>query len=257
MENKFERPTTLEKMGFTHPEHPLINDWEGRREWVENSLKTYKPSKLLSHNTKTDDPSLNLPIVGHCLNKTERCASQCYALKGPISFSLSVLKAEYVSKYLLQTKDLRQLIGECSKVKSVRLNGGGDLLPGHVPAILKIAKACKETIFWGMSKNKEVLHLVNGSKIKNLSLLYSIDGTTKKELYSGYEGGIAYGPRMPEDVIDFSDKRIKVIFPNHTGGKVRDKEMPVTRLDCRAVLNKNLKCTDCKRCFNALPFHSK
>lgn len=249
-------PTVLERMGYVHPKKPLIKDWDGRSKWVKNALKTYKPSKLLSCNSKTNDPSLNLPIVGHCLNKTDNCSKNCYALTGPISLSLSVLKGEYLSRYLLQT-DLRQLIGECSVVKSVRLNGGGDLLPGHVPAILKLAKVCKDTTFWGMSRNKEVLKAVNNSGLKNLSLLYSIDASTPPQLYKDYKNGLVWGPRLAGDEVPLNDPRLKVIFPMHQGGKIRDKEMPQTRLDCKAVVNKSLHCNMCRRCFTAKPFHSK
>lgn len=253
MENKFSNPTALEKKGFSHPKNPLVGDWEGRKKWVEKALETYKPNKLLSHNTKTEDPSLNLPIVGHCINKTERCGSLCYALRGPISFSLSVLKAEYVSKYLLGT-DLRQLIGECSKVKSVRLNGGGDLLPGHVPAVLRLARVCKETIFWGMSKNKEVLRQVNGARIKNLSLLYSIDSTTPKHEWETYAGGMVFGPRLAGDPVP-QDNRIRTVFPYHKGGKT-EKNVVRHHKDCKAVYNHEIKCSNCKRCWIATPLHT-
>ncbi len=256
MENKFAKPTTLEKMGFTHPENPLIGDWKGRKEWVDNTLKTYKPSKLLSSNSKTQDPSINLPIVGHCLNKTEVCERECYALKGTQAFSLAQIKAEYLSRYLLQSNH-RQLIGECSVVKSVRLNGGGDLLPGHAPAIIKLAKACKETVFWGMSRNKEVLKSINESGLKNLSLLYSIDASTPPHSYVDYPWGLVWGPRLAGDEVPLNDPRLKVIFPMHQGGKVRDKAMPKTRLDCRAIENKSLHCNACKRCFTNRVFHSK
>lgn len=251
----FANPTVLEKKGLTHPKKPLIGDWEGRKEWVEKSLKTYVPHKLLSHNTKTDDPSLNLPIVGHCNFQTERCEKLCYAKKGPISFSLSVLKAEYISKYLLQTKDLRQLIGECSKVKSVRLNGGGDLLPGHVPAILRLAKVCKETVFWGMSKNKEVLRQVNEAGLPNLSLLYSIDATTPVKEWKDYEGGMVFGPRLAGDQVP-SEDRIRTVFPYHKGGKT-EKDVVKHHKDCKAVYNHDIKCSSCKRCWTATPLHSK
>lgn len=252
---KFTNTTTLEKMGFTHPDKPLIGDWEGRRKWVEEALKTYKPSKLLSSNTKTEDPSLNLPIVGHCINQTERCMSLCYAKKGPISFSVSVLKAEYLSKYLSQTKNLRQLIGECYSVQSVRLNGGGDLLPKHVNAVIKLARACKETTFWGMSKNKEVLYLINGSKLKNLSLLYSIDATTPKKEWETYEGGMVFGPRLVGDPVP-SDNRIRTVFPYHKGGKV-ETGAEHHHKNCKAVFNHSIKCSSCKRCWVSDPLHSK
>lgn len=252
---RFERPTNLEKLGFEHPKKPLLRDWRGRQKWVEEALKTYKPTRLLSHNTKTDDPSLNLPILGHCLNKTERCETACYALTGPIAMSVSVLKQEYLSRYLRQANDLRQLIGECSVVKSVRLNGGGDLLPAHVPAIIKLAKACKETIFWGMSKNLDVLRLINTAGLPNLSLLLSVDGTTPKSIIENYTGAFVWGPALPGDKIPFGDKRLKVVFPYHQGGKVRDPNMPKTHLDCRAITNKELHCNQCRRCWNARPFN--
>lgn len=247
----FDTPTTLEKMGYKHPKHPLIKDWSGRKKWVDDALKTYKPSKLVSANTKTQDPSLNLPIVGHCINRTQLCNKICYAQTGTLAFSLSVLKTEYLSRYLLGT-DLRQLIGECSRFKSIRLNGGGDLLPGHVPAIIKLARACKETVFWGMSRNKNVLKSINGARLKNLSLLYSIDATTPVKEWKDFQGGMVWGPRLASDKIP-EDRRIKVIFPYHSQGKVGE-DMPTHYKDCRAVINKELHCNQCRRCWNSKPF---
>lgn len=243
--------TVIEKMGYKHPKHPLVKDWRGRKTYVEGVLKTYKPAKLISTNTKTNDPSINLPIVGHCLNKTERCAQTCYAQVGLQAFSLAQLKAEYLSRYLLGT-DLRQLIGECSRFKSIRLNGGGDLLPGHVPAIIKLARACKETVFWGMSRNKNVLKSINGARLKNLSLLYSIDATTPVKEWKDFQGGMVWGPRLASDKIP-EDRRIKVIFPYHSQGKVGE-DMPTHYKDCRAVINKELHCNQCRRCWNSKPF---
>lgn len=254
MENKFAKPTTLENMGFTHPKNPLIGDWGGRKEWVENALKKYKPRKLISSNTKTEDPSLNLPIVGHCINQTDICKSTCYAMKGTQAFSVAQLKAEYLSRYLLGT-DLRQLIGECSVVKSIRLNGGGDLLPGHVPAILKLAKVCKETVFWGMSRNLEVLKDINGAGLKNLSLLYSIDASTKKEDWEFYDGGIVFGPKLSTDIVPVDD-RIRTVFPVHKGGKT-EKNVVKHHKDCKSVYDHNIKCSSCKRCWVATPLHHK
>lgn len=247
--------TIIEKMGYKHPKHRLIHPWEGRSAYVKKVLKTYKPNRLLSTNMKTGDGSINLPIVDHCTNQTQRCSKLCYAKKGTISFSLHVLKSEYLSNYLKQTKDLRQLIGECSVFTSVRLNGGGDLLPDHVPAIIKLARACAGTTFWGMSRNKQVLEEINSAEIKNLSLLYSIDATTPTELWKNFKGGLVFGPRLPGDVVPVDD-RIRTVFPYHQGGKVKE-DFPRHIKDCRAVYNHDIKCTACKRCWVATPLHHK
>lgn len=203
----------------------------------------YTPNKFLSSNTKTGC-SLNLPIKGHC-RPTELCYKDCYAKKGPIAWGHSNKKQVFVSEYL-KGNDLSKLIYECRQRTAVRLCGSGDLLMEHIPNILKMAKGCSYTQFWGMTRKIEIARALNG-KMPNLKLLLSIDKTTpKKDLR--YKGKMCYGPvREDEKVPDF--KRIVTVFPYHFAGKIvgnikRDKR------DCPAVRHEVNGCLDCGKCWN-------
>ena len=203
---------------------------------------SYAPQKIISENRKTSC-SINLPMAGHC-TPTKNCAASCYAKSGPMALPSNKRKQHWVSEYLKGT-DLTQLASECRRWTAVRLSGSGDLLPDHVPAILKLAKACPKTIFWGMTRKVAVAKALN-KKLPNLKLLVSIDATSPQTTLK-YKGPVCFGPRLPGDVVPDLPNLITV-FPYHQGGQVRG----VSRhpKDCKAVWHENTGCIDCNKCWN-------
>jgi hypothetical protein len=204
----------------------------------------YHPQTILSENRKTN-ASLDLPIKGHC-RPTKNCAHDCYAKSGPQAYPHSQKKHEWVSKYLLR-KNISELIQECKNKLSVRLNGSGDLLKDHIPNILHLAKACPQTIFWGMTRKPEIATAVNSSNLPNLRLLLSVDASSPKSVWN-YKGKMCYGPHRPGDLVPNTDQ-ILTVFPRHFIGKVI-KGIPEHPKDCPAVRHKISECINCKRCWN-------
>jgi hypothetical protein len=203
---------------------------------------TYRPGKLLSSNEKTGC-SLNLPL-DHC-NPTPNCVKDCYARSGPMALPASKKKQLFVSNYLLGT-DISMLIWECSILHAVRLNGSGDLLTGMIKNILKLAKSCPDTKFYGMTRKIEIATAIN-NKLPNLSLLVSVDSSSPDSVWD-YPGKLCFGPRRITDIVP-NDKRIVTVFPYHCHGSAI-KGMPKHKKDCQAVWHKIPGCMACKRCWS-------
>lgn len=199
-------------------------------------------SKILSDNRKTGC-SIDLPREGHC-RPTPRCAHDCYARTGPQAWPNSTNKHVRTSNYLLGN-DLGTLIGESKNKKAVRLSGAGDLLMEHVPAILKLAEACSNTQFWGMTRKLEIAKELNG-KFPNLRMLVTVDPTSPEETW-GYNGRLCFGPRQADDTVP-NDDRILTVFPRHFAGKIVGP-IPEHDKDCPAVRHKITACKDCGRCW--------
>jgi hypothetical protein len=202
----------------------------------------YKPITILSDNRKTGC-SIDLPIQGHC-TPTKNCLHDCYAKSGPQALPCSQRKHLYVSTYL-KRKNIRELIIECKRKTNVRLNGSGDLLPAHIPQILKLAQSCPETIFWGMTRKTNIALALNG-RIPNLHLLLSVDSSSPEAVWN-YPGKMCYGPRRYEDTVP-DDPRIVTVFPRHFAGRII-KNVPVHKKDCPAVRHIVTGCAYCKRCW--------
>jgi len=205
--------------------------------------KDYRPCTYLSENTKTG-ASINLPIKGHCL-PTKRCAQDCYAKSGHTILESNIKKQKFISRYLLG-KDITELVYECKGLTAVRLNGTGDLLPGHIPAILSLAQQCPKTSFWGMTRKVNIARVINGL-LPNLSLLVSVDSTSPKSVWK-YEGLLCFGPRRPEDKVPDND-HIITIFPYHHAGRIIGN-VPEDPKDCLAIRKTVKGCLDCKRCWS-------
>jgi hypothetical protein len=202
----------------------------------------YKPITILSKNKKTG-ASLNLPIKGHC-HPTPNCLHDCYAKCGPIAMPRSTRKQRFVSNYLIN-KELDELIKETLKFSQLRLCGSGDLLPAHVPALLSLAKACPDTMLWGMTRKPDIAYEVN-DKHRNLKILVTVDASSPSKTWN-YDGAMCYGPKRPGDYIP-RDSRLITIFPRHFRGKV---VAGVERhpKDCLAVWHEITGCNSCGRCW--------
>jgi len=204
----------------------------------------YLPQKIISENIKTG-VSINFPTKRHC-RPTILCKKACYAKSGPMLLPVSRKKQQYVSDYF-KGNNLRQVIGECWNFQTVRLNGCGDFLAGHLTNILTLARECTHTMFYGMTRKPEIANVLN-NQLPNLKLLLSVDATTPKKVSENYPGKICFGPRRAIDTVP-NDKRIITVFPYHCHGKVITG-IPKHKKDCPAVWHKVSGCMKCKRCWN-------
>jgi hypothetical protein len=201
------------------------------------------PQHVLSENRKTG-VSIDLPIIGHC-RPTQRCSRDCYAKRGPQVYKNSVRKHAWVSAYL-SGRTISRLIQECARKSAVRLSGSGDLLPDHIPNLIRLANACHKTRFWGMTRKTEIARAINKARLPNLRILVTVDATSPKRTWD-YPGTLCYGPRHANDRVP-KDRRILTVFPAHYAGKV-GKNVPRDPRDCPAVWNHS-KCETCGRCFS-------
>jgi hypothetical protein len=209
-------------------------------------MKPYHPGTILSTNTKCGH-SINLPIAGHC-RPTKNCARTCYARKGRTALPSNKKKQVWVSNYL-KGLNLTELITECKKLTAVRLSGTGDLQTDHLLGIRRLARACPNTMLWGMTRKLEIARALNG-KYPNLKLMVSIDSSSPAETLA-YKGTLCWGPRLASDAIP-DNKHIHTIFPYHNSGKiVNPKIMPHDSRDCPAVRHIVKGCSDCGgRCWS-------
>jgi hypothetical protein len=208
-------------------------------------MTPYQPGTILSSNSKCGH-SINLPIAGHC-RPTKNCSHTCYARKGRTALPSNKKKQVWVSNYL-KGLNLTELIQEIKTKKAVRLSGTGDLCKDHVLGIRRLAKACPDTMLWGMTRKLEIARALNG-KYPNLKLMVSIDSSSPKEVRN-YQGTLCWGPRMATDTVP-KNKRIHTIFPYHNSGKiVNSKAMPHDNRDCKAVWHEINGCSECGRCWN-------
>ena len=199
--------------------------------------------KYLSSNSKTG-VSINLPIKGHCL-PTKNCARTCYAKSGNMIYPNAKAKQIRVSRMLIKG-DIKEFIIECSLYAYVRLNGSGDLKMSQVKSVIKLARACPNTIFWGMTRKIDIAKAINGKR-KNLSLLVTVDATSPKSTWE-YKGAMCYGPRMPGDRVP-RDSRIVTVFPYHKSGKIVNGAEHHPK-DCLAVWHENDGCPTCGKCWS-------
>ena len=206
----------------------------------------YHPTMILSENTKTGY-SINLPLAGHC-RPTKNCAFCCYARTGHTALPTSKRKQVWVSNYL-KGPDISELIEECKNQVSVRISGTGDLSLEHCPNILKLARSCPSTQFWGMTRKLEVARALNGHR-QNLKFMVSVDASSPKSVWK-YKGKLCWGPRLAGDTVPKKDRRILVIFPYHKAGRVVAKAiMPKDVKDCPAIWHRVSGCRECGKCFN-------
>ena len=205
-------------------------------------MNTYSPGTILSSNTKTGC-SINLPIAGHC-TPTKNCSRTCYAKCGHTALPSNKKKQVWVSHYL-SGKNLSTLIKECKSRTAVRLSGTGDLLQTHTKNLIRLAKACPDTMFWGMTRKLDIAKAIN-NKLPNLKLMVSVDSSSPTSVWN-YKGTLCFGPRLKDDKVP-NNSKIKTVFPYHFAGKVI-KGMPEHKKDCQAVYHRIDGCMSCKKCW--------
>lgn len=206
----------------------------------------YSPQHIISENGKTSC-SINFPRKGHC-RPTSLCIKSCYARSGPMTLPNAKRKQQFVSDYFADpTNDLLQIIWESRQYQAVRLNGSGDMLLSHIKNILKLAKACPKTMFYGMTRKPEIATAIN-NQLDNLKLLLTIDATTPLSVWKNYPRKMVFGPRRAIDKVP-TNKQIIVVFPYHCHGKVI-QGIPAHKKDCLAIYHKVSGCMVCQRCWN-------
>ena len=161
--------------------------------------QSYAPGTILSTNTKTGC-SINLPIKGHC-RPTKNCSKTCYAKCGHTALPSNLRKQNWVSDYL-KGKDISQLIKECRARTAVRVSATGDLQTEHIPNLIRLAKACPATQFWGMTRKLEIARAVN-NKVSNLKIMVSVDSSSPDSVWK-YNGVLCFGPRYKTDRVPSS-----------------------------------------------------
>jgi len=205
---------------------------------------SYHPGQILSENRKTA-VSLDLPIKGHC-RPTTICAFCCYAKAGPQAFPNATRKHAWMTKYLAGP-DISQLTAEARAHTAVRLSGSGDLNSEHLPNIIRLARACPKTMFWGMTRKPEIATALMKSRTPNLRMMVTVDASSPAHTWA-YPGKLCYGPRRATDSVP-KDSRIVTVFPRHCTGRICGK-VPSHKLDCPAVRHKVSGCLSCGRCWN-------
>jgi hypothetical protein len=218
---------------------------------ISGQHTTYRPQHILSDNRKTA-VSLDLPIAGHC-RPTLNCSHDCYAKAGPQAWTNARRKHVWISRYLAG-HDISQLILEAGQHTTVRLSGSGDLLPTHVPNILRLAKACPQTQFWGMTRKPEIAKALMRHHLPNLRIMVTVDSSSPAATWR-YSGAMCYGPRRQTDPVPRNDPRILTVFPRHCTGRVVG-HVPSHPRDCPAVRHTVSGCHACRRCWS-WPIHNK
>lgn len=204
----------------------------------------YRPQKILSENRKTA-VSLDLPIKGHC-RPTALCFKYCYAKSGPQAYPNSVRKHVWISRYLAG-RDLSQLILECRSQIAVRLSGSGDLNACHTAAVIRLARACPGTQFWGMTRKPEIAKSLMSKHLPNLRMMVTVDSSSPAATWR-HDGALCYGPRRQTDSVP-PDPRIITVFPRHCTGKVVGN-VPHHPQDCPAIRHTATGCHECGRCWS-------
>ena len=208
----------------------------------------YQPEQILSENRKTA-VSLDLPIRGHC-RPTAICSFCCYAKAGPQAFPNATRKHDFISTYLAGN-DIRQLIIEAKAHTAVRLSGSGDLNPQHLPNIIRLARACPQTMFWGMTRKPEIATALMKPRLPNLKMMVTVDSSSPESTWS-YPGRLCFGPRRASDPVP-RDARIVTVFPRHCTGRICG-DVPKHKLDCPSVRHTITGgCLNCGRCWNWKP----
>jgi len=199
---------------------------------------------ILSSNKKT---GVSLNFTRADCRPTTTCLKCCYGKAHYLGNGKAALaKWARNSQYLATTPDCKELIVEARAFSAVRISGIGDIIPKQVPNLIKLAKACPGTQFWGMTRKPELAKKLNG-RLPNLRMLVTVDATSPQSVWDTYDGRLCYGPRRAEDKVP-RDKRLVTVFPYHASGKVVGN-VPTHALDCPAVRHKVSGCLECTRCW--------
>jgi len=229
---------------------------------VLNSNNNIPNSIRLSDNGKTGI-SINVSIPMTC-NPTKECMDYCYGFRGPIAFKASVaLQAANARRLVyLETASEEEVAVEAKKIAEAvlkmnqnwfRWNGVGDLIPGSVRVINKIAELYPSLIQWVVTRKPE--QVKNLSDRESIKILFSLDSSTPrtildkaKLLKKGFKNAkfrFAWTRRDEKQ----APALVNIIFNEHRGRKrlaLKDERT------CEATMPDNPHegaCDKCRRCF--------
>jgi len=124
----------------------------------------------------------NLPAGETCPGATKLCKQVCYAKAAAILHSNCVPQSRALHLELAKRKDFAALMIQKldrARLRRMRIHESGDFFnQTYLNAWVKIIKAHPEYTFWAYTKSYK-LDFTEALKLKNLSLRYSVDVTTK------------------------------------------------------------------------------
>lgn len=229
---------------------------------IKNGPNTIPESLKVSDNGKTGI-SINVSITDTC-SPTKECKDYCYGTRGPIAYPASILaQAANTRRFTyLQSAPQTEVDAECEALAAVvkkgkqnwlRWNGVGDLIPGSVRVINRMAELHPEITQWVVTRKvTECATLADKPSIK---ILFSLDNSTPdtilqraKELKKTYKRAsfrFSWTRRDANPV----PKHVSIIFNEHIGrsrGSWEDVRV------CEATLPNHShegSCNTCRRCF--------
>jgi hypothetical protein len=217
--------------------------------------------KLLSENY---DTVVSLDWPHYCYGATEGCGGQqgwCYTMQGRHASSAHHRRVALTDGAARLVPDLfsarvyEELQALCRRGAladmNLRYSGSGELVLGHVPALMLIAQ--RGVRLWGFTRNLAVAERLKGNRI---SVIFSCDRTTRRGILERASRlGLPLG-YTSTDVADLPPSGTFVTFPLHRSGHVR--EVVKCETLCPKVVEEYLEgsrrsglCQGCRRCFDA------
>ena len=229
---------------------------------INNAPAAIPAAVKVSDNGKTGI-SINLAIVETC-QPTRECMDYCYGTRGPIAFKNSILAqhANVLRFTYLATAPQSEVDAECDAIATavrkgkqnwIRWNGVGDLIPGSVRVINRMAELHPEITQWVVTRKvNEAATLADKPSIK---VLFSLDSSTPdtilqraKELRKTYKHAAFRFSWTRRDATKVP-RHIHIVFNEHTGVH---KEAWKDKRVCEATLPDHPHedaCNRCRRCF--------
>lgn len=230
---------------------------------INNAVVKTPESVKVSDNGKTGI-SINLAIVETC-QPTRECMEYCYGMRGPIGFKNSILAqhANTLRFAYLEAAPQSEVDAECESLVTavrkgkqnwIRWNGVGDLIPGSVRVINRMAELHPEITQWVVTR--KVNEAATLADVKSIKILFSLDTSTPdtilqrakdlKKTYKRAKFRFSWTRRDATKV----PRHISIIFNEHRGrrrGNWEDKRV------CEATLPDHAHesaCNTCRRCFS-------
>ena len=124
----------------------------------------------------------NLPAGETCPGATELCKQVCYAKAAAVLYKNCVPQSRALHLEIAKRKDFAALMIQKldqARLRRMRIHESGDFFnQTYLNAWVKIIKAEPDYTFWAYTKSYK-LNFAEALKLKNLSLRYSVDVTTK------------------------------------------------------------------------------
>ncbi len=219
-------------------------------------------SDILSDNRVTGW-SVNFPIGATC-QPSKLCANTCYGLKGPITWSASLIKQQRNLEWCKKDTEsfVAQLERECRKKLRrdpqfyVRWNGVGDLFPESVEALKELNRRMPDLPIWCVSRIPEfALQLLN---ISSVWVHFSLDNAStdrysavKKDIKRAANAFFSYQCAPGEELSELP-LGVKVLFFDRYQIKPANSKWATEVVTCPLNLQEDITgtCSECRRCFS-------